>query len=110
MHAESYTRLGTGAPASNNSGKVYFNTSKTGKNASFYKHIKFNLHKSQLFAPKHKVTLTLQGFIVFVQRRLEARPSMHRNSLIFTIVISCNVSWKSCGNLFRFFAKKISSF
>ena len=41
------------------------------------------------------------------QRRLEARPSMHCNSLIFRVVISYSVCWKSCGNLFHFFAKNI---
>ena len=57
-----------------------------------------------------KEMMRFQTYDSAAQRRLEARPSMHCSSLIFTIVISCNVSWKSCGNLFRFFAKKISSF
>ena len=44
------------------------------------------------------------------QRRVEALPSMHCNSLIFTIMIFRNVSWKSCGYLFRYFATKSSYF
>ena len=44
------------------------------------------------------------------QRRVEALPSMHCNSLIFTIMIFHNVSWKSCGYLFRYFATKSSYF
>jgi hypothetical protein len=50
------------------------------------------------------------GCIDSKQRRVEALPSMHCNSLIFTIMIFHNVSWKSCGYFFRYFATKSSYF
>jgi hypothetical protein len=57
------------------------------------------------------IIISMKRFVLSVnQRRVEALPSMHCNSLIFTIMIFHNVSWKSCGYLFRYFATKSSYF
>jgi hypothetical protein len=72
------------------------------------KYINHQINKCLLFRCRHAVVI--MQTLNWTQRRVEALPGMHCNSLIFTIMIFHNVSWKSCGYLFRYFATKSSYF